>query len=628
MKRKSLIGTLLGILLILGLLFSACGQEKATQKVKVETNGVPAGAFEIVAPALNAEDANINPHIFWTAERNAESYLVSLSKTADFNVICAEERTSNTDVTIGTTLDYSTKYYVRIFAMKNDGGKSVALSYASSVFTTLADHETPVPDNSVTRVIHDFEDFEDDYELNEFFKTHTGGDPLVPTLAEGEGVDSSTAMRLTYTPEGKGWAAVSSINKPDKKNWSGATGIRMWVNSAGNGGTFKVSIGKRGYQRWTASVVLNKEEPGYLSIPFSAFEDSGGGDGVWDMTGIVRLWFYFSSKSEADVLIDDVTIGSDELHSTDNRDEFANPAQPPREDAGIFEDFENTTIEQVRPKWNIQGKAEPSIVNTSGNSEMKLYAQEAFTMQASGYNIGDFDLSQANGFRMKIRINPAKAATVVVKIGSYLNAYTMEKNFYDQNTSVYMVCDFAGMKLADDGSTGELDKTKINFLQISVKNFTAPLDVYIDELEFYTDENGAMGSAFVSDFSDESTQNWGNAVIENGTATVSNETAVSLQYKNESWVNYQNTYAIRFKVNTENVKSISARVLDASANGIKKAVNFTQDGEYEFILYYNQMEMHGTKPHVSMKFYYIQFYVTFNAGGGSAQFSNVELLIG
>ena len=256
------------------------------------------------------------------------------------------------------------------------------------------------------------------------------------------------------------------------------------------------------------------------------------------------------------------------------------------------------------------------------------YATGDFTIQANGYNIGDFDLSQANGFRMKIRINPAKAATVVVKIGSYLNAYTMEKNFYDQNTSVYMVCDFAGMKLADDGSTGELDKTKINFLQISVKNFTAPLDVYIDELEFYTDENGAMGSAFVSDFSDESTQDWGSAVIENGTATVSHATAASLQYRNASWVNYQNTYAIRFKVTTENVKSISARVLDSNSNGIKKAVSFTQDGEYEFILYYNQMEMHGTKPHASMKFYFIQFYIEFNEGGGSAQFSSVELLIG
>ena len=295
---------------------------------------------------------------------------------------------------------------------------------------------------------------------------------------------------------------------------------------------------------------------------------------------------------------------------------------------GVFEDFEGKTIEQVSPKWNIQGQATPSLKATDGNNELKFYATGDFTIQANGYNIGDFDLSQANGFRMKIRINPAKAATVVVKIGSYLNAYTMEKNFYDQNTSVYMVCDFAGMKLADDGSTGELDKTKINFLQISVKNFTAPLDVYIDELEFYTDENGAMGSAFVSDFSDESTQDWGSAVIENGTATVSHATAASLQYRNASWVNYQNTYAIRFKVTTENVKSISARVLDSNSNGIKKAVSFTQDGEYEYILYYNQMEMHGTKPHASMKFYFIQFYIEFNEGGGSAQFSSVELLIG
>lgn len=337
MKKRGLFAALLGILLALGMLLAACG-ESASPKVEVETGGVPLGQFEITAPALDSTDEDVNPRISWTQEPNAEEYLVQLSESADFTAVAAEERTERTHTAIGTTLKYSTKYYVRIFAMKEQDGKDIALSYASTAFTTQADHETPVPDNTVTRVIHDFEDFEDDDELQSFFTTHTGGDSLVPTLAEGEGADDSTAMKLTYTPEGRGWSAVQSINPADKKNWSGATGIRLWVS--GTKGTLKVSIGKRGYQRWTAGFSLDAGEAGYVSIPFSAFEDAGGGDGVWDMTGIVRLWFYFNASSAAEVLIDNVTIGSDALHSQDTREQFEQGTVPDYSTPKILYDFE------------------------------------------------------------------------------------------------------------------------------------------------------------------------------------------------------------------------------------------------------------------------------------------------
>ena len=812
MKKRGLFAALLGIVLAFSMLLAAC-QETASPKVEVETGGVPLGQFEITAPALDSTDEDVNPRISWTQEPNAEEYLVQLSESADFSAVAAEERTERTHTAIGTTLKYSTKYYVRIFAMKEQDGKDIALSYASTAFTTQADHETPVPDNTVTRVIHDFEDFEDDDELQSFFTTHTGGDSLVPTLAEGEGADDSTAMKLTYTPEGRGWSAVQSINPADKKNWSGATGIRLWVS--GTKGTLKVSIGKRGYQRWTAGFSLDAGEAGYVSIPFSAFEDAGGGDGVWDMTGIVRLWFYFNASSAAEVLIDNVTIGSDALHSQDTREQFeqgtvpdystpktlydfesfaddtalqsefyanaggdplnvtlaegqgangtaamkveygakskgwcalqsrltdiesnwtgaegirfwisggGNGAQltlqvgqgtaidlraqltlnategmyvsipfsaftvnagslnlsnvnvlwiriapssvstgdyfliddisigtgtdyntdtrdavtnPPKEGAeGIFEDFESYgNVSEVNAKWKVSGSsAAASLVERGGSQALKYYATAEFSLQANGYGLDEFDFTEINGFRMKLGLNYGSGVTeanVVVKIGSYLNCYTMTKKFVATNNATYMVCDFAGMKLADDGSSGALDKSKINFLQISVNGFTGAVDFWIDDLEFYSEELGAEGVAYTSDFSGETSDKevWSGGTYENGKMTV---TGSQFQLKDSRYINYQNTYAIRLKVKTENVASINVRLLNGG-KGIRTTVSVAEDGEYEYVLYYNQMTEQMSESgdaYTSMKWDNIYFYITFGSGGGSVEFTSVELLIG
>lgn len=814
MKKRGLWTALLAFLLASVMLLSACGGTR-TPKVEVETLGVPLGQFEITAPALNSTEEDVNPRICWTEEPNAEKYLVQLSETADFSSVAAEESTARTSVALGTTLRYSTRYYVRVFAMKAQDGKDVALSYTSTAFTTQADHETPVPDNTATRVIHDFEEFEDDDALQSFFTTHTGGDPLEPTLAEDAGADGSKAMKLTYTPEGRGWSAVQSINPADKKNWSGATGIRLWVS--GTTGTLKVSIGKRGYQRWTAGFSLEAGEAGYVSIPFSAFEDAGGGDGVWDLTGIVRLWFYFNANTAAEVLIDNITIGSDSLHSEDTREQFeqgtapdystpktlydfenyadnaelqaefyansggdpltitlaegqgANGSKamqvaygekktgwcalqarltgiernwtgaegirfwidgggngakltlqigrgtainyraqltlnakegqyvsvpfsaftqytgsaaldlsvidvlwiridpssmatgdtfllddisigtgedyntdtrdavtnPPKESAeGVFEDFDlYGDVSEVADKWVTVGPAGVSFRardDASGGNALRFYATGEFSAQATGYDLEEIDFSEINGFRMWLSLSygsGANSATVTVTIGSEGNFYSVDKLFFAENNAEYMVCDFAGMTLAD-GSSGELDRSAIDFLQITVGGFTGAVDFRIDDLEFYKESVGAKGAAFTSDFSDGTTQNWGKAAIANNTATVATEnTSGSLQYTNSKWQNFQNTYALRFKVKTENVASISVRVLDGSGNGKALPLSIDADGEYEFIVYYNAMDIRNSL-YTSMKFYYIQMYITFGTGGGSAEFSSIELLIG
>ena len=665
MKKWKIISLLLGVTMLLSTFLTACGQRveppELPPEAAVETQGVPLGMFEIITPELNSTNVGVNPRVAWTAEENAEKYLIHISERTTFEQIFAEETTTRTYTAISKTLHYSTKYYLRIYAMKNDEtGKEIALSYRSTVFKTQAYHETPVPDNSKTRTIHDFENFEDDYDLQTKFKTHTGGDPLIPTLAVGEGVNGSNAMKLSFSKAGTGWSSVTSVNDADKKNWSGATGIRLWINSDGNGGKFTIQIGKRGYQRWAAAMVLNSKKPCYVSVPFSEFEDRGGGDGVWDITGIVHLNFYFhpiSSTQSATILIDEVTIGSDDLHSTDTR---ANVEKPPLKEIVVDTPFE--TFESVADGANWEFTHDPDnkdITKSVQGSNLGLHIYDgtsfgtnSYTLTATGYDFEDSDLTTANGFRMAVTSiivsgvgsysGPQMLCTVTV--GSAGNYYTMTKEIFNYSNSFnqipYIVCDFNAMTLAD-GSEGTLDKSKIDTLKITVSGLNEEITSHqmrFDDMEFYSAEVGAMGVSFVSDFTDETTQDWGTAVIANGIATrsVTSGSGFSLTYKTASsaWPNYQNSYAIRFRVKTTNVSGISVRLYnDALAGkGLKSATEIVMenDGQYhDYIVYFDNMIEAKDTPHVSLKFQMIEFYATCEDGsGGTIECEKVELLIG
>lgn len=303
---------------------------------------------------------------------------------------------------------------------------------------------------------------------------------------------------------------------------------------------------------------------------------------------------------------------------------------------GIFENFESYgDVSEVNAKWKVSGSsAAASLVDRDGSKALKYYATAEFSLQANGYGLDEFDFTEINGFRMKLGLNYGSGVTeanVVVKIGSYLNCYTMTKKFVATNNATYMVCDFAGMKLADDGSSGALDKSKINFLQISVNGFTGAVDFWIDDLEFYKEQVGAKGAAFTSDFSDDNPQGWSAsksapATFENGVATV---TATQFQLKNPTPPNYRNCYAVRLKVKTNNVVSLQLRLLSSDVNvGIQTTIQYPGEGG-EYILYFNNMtEKTPEKPNSSMELKTIYFYITYGSGGGSVEFESFELLIG
>ena len=648
MKRRW-IAFLLAAVTALSLSVTACKKQidppSVPQGAEVEHQNVPLGNFEITAPQANSVTSDINPRIVWTEERNAEKYLVALSENSDFTEICAEETTVITNVTVSATLKYSTKYYVRIYAMKKGAsGADTAVSYRSTVFFTQEKHETPVPDVTKVRTIYDFEEFSDDYALGERFIRHTGGDDFIPTLAKGEGANGSVAMKLTYNRSDKGWAAVQSINPPDKKNWGGADGIKFWLLSDGSGGKFTVSIGKRGYQRWSAAVTLNAIDPCYVTIPFTAFEDAGGGDGVWDLTGIVRLWFYYhptSSTKTSSVLIDDITIGAGGEYLTDTRGKAAEIPKKRIVTDTPFETFDNASDAN---KWKLvyDVNANRDLIKSVSQTGLKVYDPTSFgtneyTLEAAEYDFSKTDFSAVNGFRMKITsavFNNSKdavgvVATLTVTIGSEGNYYQAVKEFFKDNNSSVMVCDFAAMK-AVNGSDKPIDKSKIDTLKITCKGVYPQTNAHqfaFDDMEFYTAANGSQGVAFAADFSGSGTQNWNDGITIKDGAGTATDAKKDIQYTNDKWVNYQNTYAIRFSVDTTNVTSIAVSLKDGSGNGLRYTALIDGDGLREITIYYGDMSSLTETHHTSMKFRYIVLYINYG-GTGSAVFDKIELLIG
>lgn len=654
MKKKGLFSVILSFVMLFSVAFTACEKKPSEPQVEIEAQSVPLGRFEITAPTLNATNADVNPRVSWTEEINAEKYLVSVSEESTFEDICAEQSTTRTYLAITQTLKYETKYYLRIYAMKKDAeGKDIALSYRSTVFTTQANHDKNTFDSTATRTILDFENYEDDDAISAAWKTHTGGDLLEASVAVGEGVNGSNAMKLTYTRTGMGWSAVGSMNPAEKKNWNGATGVRFWIKVLeGGGGTFSMKIGKRGYQRWRAYVDLNSDEAMYISIPFSCFEDAGGGDGVWNQE-IVFLDFYYNGKSNAVFLIDDFTIGSDALHSKDNRKDM----EEPKKAIVVDTPFETFDKESSASLWKIENHTETNkdltksyMVPSNQNAGLQVYDGTSFglssyTLTASGYDFEKADLRSVNGFRMDVQTIAFNNTTdvvgavgrITVTVGSEGNYYYMVKDIYNKQNHdgqvPAIVCDFAGMKLAD-GSTGALDRTKIDTLKIKVEGLYANTSAHqlrIDNMEFYTAYVGAKTAVAPAKWY---TGTWNTNVttFDANTGVASQSSTVKdpgyLQLQDTSYTNMQKTYGIRFKVNAQNVAKLKVRVtLNNSANGYKIELNELANGEQTVVIYYNQMTPTGTI--TNAKWYYYLFDVTYKSGmTGSIAIYDYELLVG
>lgn len=449
---------------------------------------VPQGQMEFDFHLDGNSRASTNPYISWTEQVDAEQYLVQLSDKEDFSALTESKTVTAPTTTVKRTLEHNTIYYVRVFAMRNVDGKVYAFAQNSSSFTTIAVHDTAAPDYSVTRTIFDFEDYTTE-SISELFPKNDSGDEMTCEIAEGAGANGSKGLKLNYTKGDFGWGALMCNMLPrDKKVWSGTNGIRMWVKAGSKeGATFSIKVGKRGYQTWAAKFVIKNPDGVYVTIPYSVMEDQGGGDGLWDLSGMIRMQFTITG-SNSTIYIDDITIGSDEEHSVDTR---ALAAEGPQ--AGLLENFEDVdvaTLIGANGRIKAQYMNDIAIVENDGGHAMQFTTQVSsafFQMQNAAYGLGGYGYGKVTGFTMKVKLSKVNADTDIrVKFGSYLNIYIGEYAINQADTVITVKIPFADFVLDEATSSGDLDFTKVNTLQIFFRN-AAGATITVDDVGFYSE---------------------------------------------------------------------------------------------------------------------------------------------
>lgn len=476
--------------------------------------------FGIVTPSADAENVSTCPVISWTAEPNATLYHMEIATDGAYKNVVREGTTAGLSYTVGNALSHATQYYLRVNALKEEDDKTVCLNSAESKFKTEAAHSTDAPDYAAARTLYDFESFEGSEALREEFPRHVDGNELGVSLVEG-GVNGSKAMQIDYTAGNKGWAGVTCKLPADKKVWSGAKGIRMWVKGDGLGTNIEVRIGKRGYQSWAATFSVNNPDACYVSIPFSAFDDIGGGDGIWDLAGITRFWLFFTGSSNSRVLIDDITIGSDANYTTDNRSEIETSLKAP---AGLYDDFNGyADDEAMQKKWMFEFMSESTLAESpySTGKALKLVPSKGWA--TARLNLPNYDFTEMGSIRFK-----ASAGTYVIQLETSLLGV-----FEKENIVVARDGDEAGVNIADlvprAGTEG--GAKLIHQLVIGLSGKTDKT-VYIDDVTFsdetFTPKDYTPKAGVFDDFEAYGADSDLNAVWNGDGATLSLESAGAL----------------------------------------------------------------------------------------------------
>lgn len=457
LKTKKTAIILLTIVMVLSMCFglAACGEDNP------DDTKVPEGSFAITSPVNGADNVSTTPEISWSAETNATLYLVEISENENMENPAFTKTTEQITVTVANPLSHSVKYYLTVTAMKTENGKNIALSYKTISFTTEKEHNVDPPDYTATRTVYDFDDMTAET-LKSTFEMHTAGDEADVSLIErGEG----KAMKVALSSGTNGWAGVISSLPAEKKVWSGTKGIRMYVQASA-GVTIELRFGKRGYQSWSVEFTANNTQPAYVAIPYTAFKDAGGGDGIMDLSGITRLWFFFKGNMNGEVVIDDITIGSDEVHTTDTRYIIEKSVEA---QIGVAEDFEN-----YNGGWTFEN-ATAEVVNEgalSGNKSLAVTPSSSWA--TAGYTLSPTDFGKVTAITFK-----ASAGVYVLQLISGLNV--VEKQF---------VCaadgDVTGVNLDElepQNSSMNKDVSKIDYVRIGIKDKSGA-KVLIDDFTF------------------------------------------------------------------------------------------------------------------------------------------------
>ena len=440
MKRNKIIYclALLTTLIMTVLLFSGCEEKQS---------------FELLTPTNEQSDVLLNPQISWTAANGASQYVVKISTDVNFVSVVHQQIVTGTSYSCAKTLDPETTYYLRVYVLSSDG-KSLGERVDGSFTTSKLQYTT---DYSVTRILYDFDNITEE-ELASLFEYQADGDSLYASVAVGEGAEGTNGMRLTYGIKGLGWSCAQCINSSEKMVWTGTKGIRFWIGGNRSKGELTILVGNDNNQEWRATLTFNGEAA-YISIPWTAFEYTGEGSGDWDLSQMTKLGFHFTGESGDEIIIDDITIGSDSPHSADTRylvEKFKSA------EAGIFENFEGfVAVDDIHKDMYFEGV---KLVDFATENPYEGEKSLLIVPDKSGWTVVGKKISAADFSKIKSFSFRASAGEYVVGFGS------ASGSVMSASTIVFFDGGCAGINLNDlvinEGSVNcieEIDRIYIAF---------------------------------------------------------------------------------------------------------------------------------------------------------------------
>ena len=347
-----------------------------------------------------------------------------------------------------------------------------------------------------------------------------------------------------------------------------------------------------------------------------------------DITSIKELWIELTHGIP--VIIDDLTF-SDETFT------------PKDYTAGLIENFEEMTNETAGKFWKPNALANVSIdEEANGNKRLKIEntakGQQTITLDASYFS--KYDYTKTIGFRFKFS-TANNVPEMTIQFGSYLNVYTISRQIYGAANNVKeIVVMYDAMKLAD-GSSGALDKAKVNYMVIYISQWLdSGFAAYIDDFEFLTAETYTPEKVMVDDFESyaddaalQAAWHANNVVLDNGAMKVTTASGWNgLQYNFTaaggigSEDDFQNCYAISFDV-TASVDLNLIVKLQRWGNAKETMVSVKGGETTHVVVYFNQLTLSGADDWSDMIFNYLTFGLTYY-GVTDITFDNVAFLRG
>ncbi len=194
-----------------------------------------------------------------------------------------------------------------LYINKGSGADGSGTIYVDSI--SLGNGSTPPPPTTV--IIDNYESYGgSNPSVLAAYVRNTDGNAITPTLDGTNKSQGSYGLKLAYTMGTPNFAGVvHSISQ----NWSGKTGIQLWLKPDGSNRTLTIQFKEPNGEPWETTYTLSSTTSGTIQLPFTAFQHPpwySGGNGTKDLSSISEFNLYVNQGSggtgSSTIYVDDI----------------------------------------------------------------------------------------------------------------------------------------------------------------------------------------------------------------------------------------------------------------------------------------------------------------------------------